>query len=75
MISTRLFIIALLFSATAFAQDVDDSLERDYAAELPRIAPTEPGDTLDTFQIVPGFQNGIGCRRTLGARSHRHGLR
>ncbi|MFP6582320.1 MAG: PVC-type heme-binding CxxCH protein [Candidatus Hydrogenedentota bacterium] len=45
------------FVTAGFAQDEsDDSLERDYAGELPRIAPTEPGDTLDDFQIVPGFK-------------------
>ncbi len=35
---------------TATAQD---SLERDYSAELPRIAPTEPGEALATFEIDP----------------------
>lgn len=45
------------FATAGFAQDeAMDSLERDYESELPRIAPTEPGDTLDDFQIVPGFQ-------------------
>ncbi len=37
------------------AEPVVDSLDRDYAAELPRIAPTESGKALATFQVAPGF--------------------
>ena len=33
-----------------------DSLDRDYASELPRIAPTEPDKALATFEVAPGFQ-------------------
>ncbi|HEX5105136.1 MAG TPA: PVC-type heme-binding CxxCH protein, partial [Pirellulaceae bacterium] len=33
-----------------------DSLDRDYAGELPRIAPKAPGEALATFQVAPGFQ-------------------
>src|SRR5438105_1230481 len=33
-----------------------DSLDRNYAAELPRIPPTEPSAALKTFQIAPGFR-------------------
>lgn len=32
-----------------------DSVSKDYSAELPRIAPTEPRDALATFQIAEGF--------------------
>src|SRR5436190_19219011 len=33
-----------------------DSLDRDYAVELPRIPPTEPADALKTFHVAPGFR-------------------
>jgi putative membrane-bound dehydrogenase-like protein len=38
------------------AQPAADSLDRDYAGELPRIAPTEPDKALATFQVAPGFR-------------------
>lgn len=34
----------------------EDSLERDYASELPRIAPVEPAEALDTFEVHPEFE-------------------
>lgn len=34
----------------------DDSPEKDYSAELPRIAPTPPAEALAKFQIAPGFR-------------------
>ena len=48
------FVLGLSLNLAA-QDDVQDSLERDYASELPRIAPTEPGDTASTFTIQPGF--------------------
>jgi putative membrane-bound dehydrogenase-like protein len=33
-----------------------DSIDRDYAGELPRIPPTEPEAALATFQVAPGFK-------------------
>src|ERR1700677_5074159 len=33
-----------------------DRLDKDYAAELPRIPPTEPKDALKTFKLAPGFK-------------------
>src|SRR5438067_3213603 len=33
-----------------------DSLDRDYAGELPRIPPTEPADALKKFHVAPGFR-------------------
>lgn len=33
-----------------------DSINRDYAAELPRIPPTEPADALKTFHVAQGFR-------------------
>jgi putative membrane-bound dehydrogenase-like protein len=38
------------------AQDTRDSLERDYAEELPRIAPLSPEDALESFRIHPDFE-------------------
>lgn len=34
----------------------EDSLERDYAEELPRIAPIEPGDAMASFTVKSGFR-------------------
>jgi hypothetical protein len=56
-VRTFLFITLLLPSFVALAQPGEtDSVERDYSAELPRIAATEPGDALATFQVHEGFQ-------------------
>ncbi len=33
-----------------------DSLERDYAEELPRIAPLDPDEALQSFELLPGFR-------------------
>lgn len=33
-----------------------DSLDRNYAEELPRIPPTEPGEALKTFRVAEGFR-------------------
>lgn len=35
---------------------VEDAADKDYAAELPRLAPQEPADALSTFEVRPGFQ-------------------
>jgi putative membrane-bound dehydrogenase-like protein len=37
-------------------KDKKDSVNKDYAAELPRIAPKEPKDALATFKLAPGFK-------------------
>lgn len=43
--------------AAALAQEpTADSLDRDYAAELPRIPPTEPSEALAKFHVAPGFR-------------------
>ena len=34
----------------------EDPTTIDYSTELPRIAPTEPADTLKTFTVAPGFR-------------------
>src|SRR5262245_11275176 len=38
------------------AQPPKDSLDRDYAAELPRIPATEPAAAMKTFHVAPGFR-------------------
>ncbi|MFP6598687.1 MAG: PVC-type heme-binding CxxCH protein, partial [Candidatus Hydrogenedentota bacterium] len=49
--------IACVSPTTLIAQDeVEDSLERNYKAELPRIAPHEPEDVAETFLIHPDFE-------------------
>lgn len=48
---------ALLGAGAAFAQGGEnDSLERDYTAELPRIAPLMPEEALSSFEVLPGFK-------------------
>lgn len=37
------------------AAEPEDSLDRDYAAEMPRIPATEPDKALSTFTVAPGF--------------------
>lgn len=46
-----------VFALAAYAQDdgEQDSIDRDYTAELPRIAPTEPSEAVKTFEVKPGF--------------------
>ncbi|MCR9291346.1 MAG: c-type cytochrome [bacterium] len=53
--------LCLLFAAAvssiAFAQQAaNDSLERDYASELPRAAPLEVEQALESFTLRPGFR-------------------
>jgi putative membrane-bound dehydrogenase-like protein len=43
-------------SATLAQQPATDSLDRDYAVELPRIPPTEPSEALAKFHVAPGFR-------------------
>jgi putative membrane-bound dehydrogenase-like protein len=43
-------------SAGLAQQQPSDSLDRDYATELPRIPPTEPREALAKFHIAPGFR-------------------
>ncbi len=38
------------------AKDKKDAKDKDYAAELPRIAATEPKDAVKTFKLAPGFK-------------------
>lgn len=50
-------LVALLTACFLIAQaeQPKDSKEKDYAAELPRIPPTAPKDTLKAFKVAPGF--------------------
>jgi len=47
--------LALAFGQV-FAQPPKDSVDRDYAGELPRIRPTEPGEAIKTIQVARGFR-------------------
>lgn len=48
---------ALALPAVCLSQEpANDSLDKDYAAELPRIPPKEPGEALATFTVAPGFK-------------------
>lgn len=46
-----------LTAVPCFAQDTDveDSLDRDYSEELPRIEALSPSDALDSFEVHPEF--------------------
>lgn len=49
--------VAALGTGSALAQDAEnDSLDRDYTAELPRIAPLSPADAIASFEVHPGFK-------------------
>jgi hypothetical protein len=54
---TLLAMIASLAATAARGEEpAKDSLDRDYAAELPRIAPLSPEEALKSFDVAPGFQ-------------------
>src|SRR5437762_7703692 len=46
----------LLIVQPLLAQPPKDSLDRDYATELPRIPPTEPAAALKSFHVAPGYR-------------------
>ena len=48
--------LVVVWGALAFGQEVEDSLDRNYESELPRIAPLEPGDALESFEVHPDFE-------------------
>ena len=50
------FIGLLALGRTEQGKEKKDSLDKDYAAELPRIKPKEPGEALTTFKPRPGFR-------------------
>lgn len=43
-------------SLTSPTQSPDDLLKQDFKANLPRVAPTEPGDVMKDFTVAPGFK-------------------
>ncbi len=49
------------------AAPVIDSIDRDYASELPRIAPTEPNQAVANFVVEPGFQVELAAAEPLVA--------
>lgn len=56
-IQSRVFVALLAVAALgAGAQDTEDSLDRNYADELPRIAPMEPEAALSSFELHPDFK-------------------
>ena len=61
MVSRALGILSfciLLFGLLTLgrAEQAKDSKDKDYAAELPRIAPKTPKDAVATFKLAPGFK-------------------
>ncbi|MFP6573733.1 MAG: PVC-type heme-binding CxxCH protein, partial [Pirellulaceae bacterium] len=48
--------VALWIPMAAFGQPVNDSLDRDYAKELPRIPPRSATEMLKTFSAVAGYR-------------------
>ena len=48
--------VALWLPMAAFGQPVKDSLDRDYAEELPRILPRSATEMLETFSAVSGYR-------------------
>jgi len=47
--------LAAILATTSSAQE-SDSVDRNYSDELPRIAPLEPADALNSFEVHPGFR-------------------
>jgi putative membrane-bound dehydrogenase-like protein len=43
-------------AVAAYPAVAADSVDRDYAGELPRIAPREPAEALRTFRVASGFE-------------------
>jgi putative membrane-bound dehydrogenase-like protein len=52
---TSLFAV-LLFYLSCPLRAQEDSLDRDYAPELPRIRPLEPQDALASFDVISGYR-------------------
>lgn len=49
-------ILTMSLMPTLVAQDPPDSVDRDYSAELPRIAPQDVADALKTFHVRQGYR-------------------
>ncbi len=52
----RLQCISLVVVLAAAGLAQQDSLDRDYSTDLPRIAPLEPADALAAFEVHPDFE-------------------
>jgi putative membrane-bound dehydrogenase-like protein len=53
------FLAAMVMTNPVFPQESSpdkDSLDKDYTEQLPRIAPLDPSDALDSFEIHPDFE-------------------
>ena len=48
-------------------QEVEDSVERNYASELPRIPALEPDEALGSFEVLPGFRIELAAAEPLVA--------
>ena len=48
--------VAAPVAAAANPPSPDDLLKQDFKANLPRVAPTEPGDVMKDFTVAPGFK-------------------
>ncbi len=48
--------LLLVLAPITTAQDPPDTVDKDYSAELPRIAPVEPADAAATFRVAEGFR-------------------
>src|SRR4051812_1517328 len=55
---TPFLVTILLLPAVALlgADPPKDKQDKDFSAELPRIAPKEPADAVKTFKLRPGFR-------------------
>src|SRR5438309_1514889 len=49
-------IATLALGNTTQDKDAKDGKDKDFAAELPRIAPKSPADAVKTFKLAPGFK-------------------
>jgi len=57
IVSSVVTVWLLMFSCVAWAAEPEqDSLDRDYSQELPRIKPLSPDQAGQTFQTAPGFR-------------------
>lgn len=53
---TAIFICWFTSGRAEHAKDKKNPKDKDYAVELPRLAPKEPADAVKTFKLAPGFK-------------------
>lgn len=51
-----LLVLIAITNCTSAQESISDSVEKDYSAELPRIAPLTPNDAIRAFEIADGFE-------------------